>query len=198
MTGDTIFRSRVQRICAIVAGALALVAVLAFAALAGPFSAAYDKQIEQASERWLPQWDWHWLKAQYFQESRLDPTARSPVGAAGIAQFMPATWKEVTVLMGLGAVDRRMAAPSIEAGAYYMARLRKGWTSRRPEGDRRRLAQASYNAGAGSLQKAQKRCNGAIRYRAIIRCLPGVTGHFSKETVTYVERIARWYAMMVS
>jgi soluble lytic murein transglycosylase-like protein len=135
-------------------------------------------------------------KGQLYQESRLDPDARSPAGAEGLAQFMPATWREITAAMGLGVVDRRMAEPSIEAGAYYMAQLRRQWSSPRPEEDRHNLAMASYNAGLGNLLKAQRACAGALLYADIIICLPQITGRYAQETIGYVPAIRRWHAMM--
>ena len=166
-------------------------------ALADPFPKHYDRSIEEACETWLPMWDWRWLKAQYWQESRLDPNARSPVGAEGVGQFMPGTWGDVPASVRLGVVDRRAADPSIRAGAWYMARLRKGWSAPRPESERRRLAQASYNAGMGSILKAQKSCNGAPDWPTIAACLPRITGHHSKETIGYVNAIEKHFRRML-
>src|SRR3972149_148459 len=109
--------------------------------LIGPLNAAslypdrYDRDISQAAERYLPGVDWRLLKAQYDQESRLNPEAVSPVGAAGIAQFMPGTWAEVSRQIGAGQISPHMAEPAIEAGAYYMAQLRKSWSAPRAAAD---------------------------------------------------------------
>lgn len=110
---------------------------------------------------------------------------------------MPATWREVQRELGLGRANPHMAEPAIEAGAYYMAKMRNIWSAPRPEADRHSLAMASYNAGAGNLIRAQRRCGGPNRYAAIIECLPQVTGHYSRETITYVERIWRYWTQML-
>lgn len=142
--------------------------------------------------------DWLTLKAQYYQESRLDPAAVSPAGARGIAQFMPATFAEAVRALGWGAVSPHDARFAIEAGAWYMARLCAGWSSPRPTLDRQQLAQASYNAGMGNLLRAQAACGGAVRWPAVAACLPSVTGRHAQETLTYVDRIARWRAVMMA
>lgn len=145
--------------------------------------------------------DWpYWLswKAQLWQESRLDPDAESPVGARGIAQFMPGTWADIAPALGYGHLSATAARPAIEAGAFYMARLRRGWSSPRPQPDRHWLAAASYNAGFGNILQAQKRCGGPALYHEIMVCLPQVTGRHSEETITYVQRIKRWWRMMES
>ena len=136
----------------------------------------------------MPFVDWRLLKAQCYQESLLDPLAVSPVGAQGICQFMPATWADMPI-EGSPFTPRL----NIHAAAYYMGRLRTGWSSPRPEFDRHSLAMASYNAGFGNLLKAQRLCTGAILYAEIIDCLPDVTGRHSNETITYVERIWGFY-----
>lgn len=136
--------------------------------------------------------DWYWWKAQLYQESLLDPDAVSQAGAEGIAQFMPATWAEISQRRGFRSVSRRDAKHAIDFGAYYMARLYRGWSSPRPVMDRHYLALASYNAGFGSLLAAQRLCGGALLYSAIIDCLPSITGRHSTETITYVQRIERW------
>lgn len=182
------------------AGAL-LSALLLFAVAAPVFSASigtarYDDDIERASKRYLPGWDWRWYRAQLYQESRLDPAAVSPAGARGIAQFMPGTWGDIAPQLGYGAASPHAAGPAIEAGALYMARLRMVWKAERPEADRRELAQASYNAGTGHVLAAQRTCNGARHWPEISACLPQVTGRHAKETIDYVDRIRRWYTAM--
>ncbi len=127
----------------------------------------------------------------------MNPNAVSPVGAEGIAQFMPGTWRDVSRQMGIPyGISPRDAKWAIDAGAYYMARQRRTWSSPRPDLDRHFLAAASYNAGAGNLLKAQRLCRGAVLYDEIIACLPAVTGRHSRETITYVKRIQRWRAEM--
>lgn len=136
--------------------------------------------------------DWRWWKAQLYQESKLDPEARSAVGASGLAQFMPATWAEVQRQLGLSGLSPRAAGPAIDAGAFYMERLCRNWSSPRPQYDRLALAQASYNAGLGNLLKAQRECHMASLYECVAVCLPKVTGQAAQETLTYVSRIRHW------
>jgi membrane-bound lytic murein transglycosylase MltF len=57
------------------------------------------------------------LAAQGYQESQLDQTARSPVGAIGVMQLMPATGAEMKV------GDIRVTEPNIHAGTKYMDQL---------------------------------------------------------------------------
>lgn len=157
----------------------------------------YDGCIRSAVASWWAAGpDWLWWRAQLWQESRLDPTAESPVGARGLAQFMPGTWADVARAMRWGAVSRDDACLSAEAGAYYMARLQSGWSSPRPQMERHRLAQASYNAGIGNIIGAQRACDGRRDWAEIAPCLPQVTGRHARETIDYVDRIARWRAQM--
>jgi len=168
------------------------------AASAGPvMPSKYDASIKAAAAKWWPQGPgWKAWKAQLYQESRLDPAAVSPVGAAGLAQMMPGTWAEVTRELRLGSLSPHHEI-AIEAGAYYMAKLSRAWSAPRPALDRHRLAQASYNAGTGNLLRAQARCGGAALYAEITPCLPAVTGNRNAaETTTYVERIARYWAIL--
>lgn len=161
------------------------------------FPSKYDRQIRSAASLYLPGVDWRLWKAQLYQESRLDPNAVSPVGASGLAQFMPATWEQVSREMGTGRVSPFLAEPAILAGAYYMGRLRSTWSSERSELDRHKLAAASYNAGIGSMLQAQRLCQMQVTYDAIIRCLPQVTGRHSAETIQYIERIWYWYRFIL-
>ena len=162
------------------------------------FTTRYDKAIKSAVLNWWPGIlnAEFWWKSQLYQESWLNPDAVSPVGARGLAQFMPRTWQMVCKERAWGAVSPHTAQYAIEGGAYYMAKLARAWKSKRPVQDRWDLARASYNAGLGNLLKAQKATGGALLYQDIIKGLPSVTGRHSTETITYVERIHRWYKEM--
>jgi len=152
----------------------------------------YDKQFKASWARWMPGHQYKWLKAQCWQESRFKPEAVSPAGAKGLCQFMPNTAKEVSK-----ALNTRMNVYSpkwsIEAAAYYDHKLYHFWYSERPTKDRLFLMLASYNAGAGNILKAQKRCGDAVLYQQIIACLPDITGHHSAETIGYVDAIFNFY-----
>lgn len=165
---------------------------------AQPFPTRYDAQIRSAATRWWPPGlDWVWWRAQLWQESRLRPDAVSPVGAAGLAQFMPGTWNDVRRQLRLppGASPHQDIA--IEAGAFYMAQLMRGWTTPRPEVRRLELAQASYNAGMGNITRAQRACSGARDWPDISPCLPSVTGRHARETIDYVRLIAEHRRRMI-
>jgi soluble lytic murein transglycosylase-like protein len=155
----------------------------------------FDGTIQAAVAMHMPLWDWHWIKAQLIAESDLDPTAVSPTGARGIAQFEPDTWTDVKGALDMPA-DANPENPdyAIPACVWYMAQLRDAWTSPRPESERRELAQASYNAGLGNILKAQRFAGGATDYATIIAHLPAVTGKDNaRETTQYVERIGSIY-----
>lgn len=160
-------------------------------------STEYDKYF-QKYQRALPVGtDWRLLKAQCYQESRLQPHAKSPVGAMGLCQFMPNTWREVAVKHELNNPWR--ADQSIRAAAIYMTTLHGGWSSPRPPQDRYLLALASYNAGFGNLLAAQRKCDMAVLYSEIIPCLEAVTGYHSAETRGYVSQIiGRWYPLLLT
>lgn len=105
---------------------------------------------------------------------------------------MPATWDEITEELGAGGSPHDDIA--IDAGAYYMAKLRHVWRRDRTPLERNELAQASYNAGVGNVLKAQRFCGGARLWRTIGECLPLVTGaRNAQETHTYLSRIDRWW-----
>src|SRR5262249_40165560 len=89
------------------------------------------------------------LTAQGFQESRLLQDARSPVGAIGVMQLMPATGAEMKV------GDVKLLEPNIHAGAKYMNQLMtRYFTDAAFDSTNRTLfALASYNAGPGAISR---------------------------------------------
>lgn len=143
----------------------------------------------------------NWLIAQAVQESRFNAKAVSPVGAKGIAQFMPATANEVASdlkhlkLFGNG-FDREDEKQSIYAQVHYMNKLFKQWSWKRTDASRMQLALASYNAGTGNILKAQKESGGKRHWLEIKGFLKRVTGHNSKETIKYISNITS-YALIV-
>lgn len=153
----------------------------------------YDTHIQWALSLHFPTLDWRIYKALLWQESRFNAQAVSPVGAQGIAQFMPATWAEWAPKAGMAGKRPYDAEASIITGACYLAHLYGSWHSPRPDIDRICLMLASYNAGLGNLLKAQKKVGGKLLYKEIIQGLPEVTGKHSKETIDYVQKILSYY-----
>jgi len=164
--------------------------------LSGLSSPKYDVYFKEYSEKFIPEYDWHWIKAQAYQESLLQPEVRSHAGAQGIMQIMPGTWLDETDRLGI------IASPfnpkiNILVGVNYMRKMIAFWKAPRTKGERLELAQASYNAGAGNILKAQGRCGGAT-WNHIRKCLKSFTGtDNSHETIDYVQKIKRWYAKLV-
>lgn len=140
------------------------------------------------------------LIAQTVQESRFNPTAVSPAGAVGIAQFMKPTAeqmaKELKPKLALfkNGFDRENPEQSIWAQVYYMNKLFKVWDLGRTEEERLKLAFASYNAGTRNILKAQKKSGDKKFWHEIKLSLSSVTGKNSRETITYVDNIFKYAA----
>lgn len=81
------------------------------------------------------------LKAMMHTESSFNPNARSPVGAQGLMQLMPATARRFSV------INAWNPAENIEGAAKYVA-----WLSRRFNGKIEHVL-AGYNAGEGNVDK---------------------------------------------
>ena len=162
----------------------------------------YDEDVEAAVAKW---WiggpDWLWWRAQLFQESRCNTAARSPVGAEGVAQFMPATWADILRRMGEDpkAVPRTHARAAIRAGAFYMRVLKDQWAGWSGSPDVLQThfhAAAGYNAGSGNVVKAWRACGRPAAWDETAACLAQVTGRHASETIGYLESIRRFRADM--
>jgi membrane-bound lytic murein transglycosylase MltF len=135
--------------------------------------------------------DWVLMAAQGYQESQLNQTVRSPVGAIGVMQVMPATGKDLDV------GDISQAEANIHAGIKYMRWMIDNYYGKEPMTnlDKALFAFASYNAGAGRIA--------GLRKEAARRGLdPNVWFHnveyvaadqIGAETVTYVANIYKYY-----
>lgn len=100
---------------------------------------AFDSMITQAAS--LYQLDHGLIKAIMHTESGFNPNARSPVGAQGLMQLMPATARRFAVS---NAYD---PAQNIQGGAKYLSWLLKRFKNNTE------LAIAAYNAGEGNVDK---------------------------------------------
>ncbi len=154
----------------------------------------YDIYFSKYSKRYFgPGFDWKLFKAQAIAESRLKANARSYVGAKGVMQIMPRTFKEIKKrnpnIKG-GTTQPRW---NIAAGIWYDRTIWKLWKDERSYQDRIDFMLASYNAGKGNIIKAQKIAKkkklNPNTWRSIEKTLPKVTGHHSKETIGYVKKI---------
>ncbi len=94
------------------------------------------------------------LAAQLYQESHFNEAAVSPVGARGIAQFMPATWTAWgRDEDGDGRADPFDMQDAIPAAARFDAHIADAVAS--VPGDRVELMLAAYNAGPGAVLRYQ-------------------------------------------
>jgi cell wall-associated NlpC family hydrolase len=92
------------------------------------------------------------LGALLTQESGFNPKARSPVGAEGIAQFMPSTW-ETQGIDGNGDGKRDVWDPAdaIPSAASYLCGIAKD--VKNVPGNTQNNMLAAYNAGSGAVRK---------------------------------------------
>lgn len=138
------------------------------------------------------------LIAQAVQESRFNPTAVSPAGAVGLAQFMKPTAEQMAIelkpklALFKNGFDRENPIQSIWAQVYYMNKLFKVWDLGRSDEERLKLAFASYNAGIKNILKAQKKSGDRKFWNEIKLSLSSVTGKNSRETITYVDNIFKY------
>ena len=131
------------------------------------------------------------LAAQGFQESRLRQEARSPVGAIGVMQLMPATGRDLSV----GDITR--VEPNIHGGAKYMDHLISNYfpDAKFSEANRTLFAFASYNAGPGNISKMRKEAirRGLDPDKWFNNVEIVVSEKIGLETTTYVRNIYKYY-----
>ncbi len=133
------------------------------------------------------------LAAQGFQESRLDQSVRSHVGAVGVMQLLPSTAEDKNV--AIPNIDE--LEPNIEAGAKYMAFLKERYFSG-PELDELNgslLALASYNAGPGRIRRLRREAaeRGYDPNLWFDNVEVIVAEQVGRETVQYVSNIFKYY-----
>ncbi len=162
----------------------------------------YSDQIKvQAGKYGL---DWKFIAAMAYQESHLNPQARSYTGVKGLMQVTLVTARE------MGIRNRLDPEQSIEAGVRYLYKLYQRWDD--IEGpDRLLFALASYNTGYGHVSDARriavKKGLDPDRWSSLEKTLPLLTlkeyykdtvyGYArGNETVRYVNRILTYYDIL--
>jgi membrane-bound lytic murein transglycosylase MltF len=179
--------------CGVVAVALLLSAPARLSSQPRADVDQYDHSFRKHSKRWFgPGFDWRLFKAQGMAESNLDPLASSRVGARGVMQLMPGTYREIA---SKNADLQELDDPemNIAAGIAYDRRLWLRWESDSVEADRAAFMFASYNAGRGTLINAQRLARRSAldprSWPSIERVAPKVPRWRHGETLEYVRRI---------
>ena len=135
--------------------------------------------------------DYVLMAAQGFQESGLDQNVKSPVGAIGVMQVMPATGKELKV----GDVTEIEA--NIHAGVKYIRFMMDTYFAKDQMDTLNRgfFAFAAYNAGPNRVQQlrreAEKRGLDPNRWFNNVERI--ASERIGRETVTYVSNIYKYY-----
>jgi membrane-bound lytic murein transglycosylase MltF len=137
------------------------------------------------------QLDYLLMAAQGYQESTLDQEVKSPVGAIGVMQVMPATGKELKV------GDITKVESNIHAGVKYMRFMIDRYYADEPMDNLNKVlfTFASYNAGPGRVRQlraeAKKRgLDSNLWFGNVERV---ASERIGRETVTYVSNIFKYY-----
>jgi len=136
-------------------------------------------------------WDYLLLMAQGYQESELRQSARSPVGAIGVMQVMPATGKDMRV----GDIDE--IEPNIHAGVKFLRAMMNEYYAKEPMDrlNKGLFTFAAYNAGPGRVRglrrtAAERGLNPNVWFNNVELIAAEKIG---RETVTYVSNIYKYY-----
>jgi membrane-bound lytic murein transglycosylase MltF len=135
--------------------------------------------------------DYLLMAAQGYQESGLDHSRRSQVGAVGVMQVMPATGAELKV------GDIKQLEPNIHAGIKYMRFMVDQYYANEPMDrlNKGLFAFASYNAGPARIR--QLRAKAAQRGLDPNKWFNNVeivaSESIGRETVQYVSNIYKYY-----
>ena len=135
--------------------------------------------------------DYLLMAAQGYQESQLDQSVRSHVGAVGVMQVMPATGKELAV----GDISQTEA--NIHAGVKYFRFMIDQFYKDEPMDrvNKGLMTLASYNAGPNRIrqlrQEAARRGLDPNRWFGNVERV--ASERIGRETVTYVSNIYKYY-----
>ena len=106
----------------------------------------YSPFIKEAAEK--HNFDWRLIAAQIYQESHLNPWARSRAGARGLMQLLPRTARS------LGVKDIYNPVENIKGGVEHLKNLFDHFDSASDD-DRLLISLAAYNVGQGHISDAR-------------------------------------------
>lgn len=153
----------------------------------------YDDTFRRYSKRWFgAAFDWRWFKAQGMAESNLDSAATSHVGARGVMQLMPATYRMIqSKRPEFGAIDD--PEWNIAAGIMHDRYLWRLWDKKVGAEERFNFMFASYNAGEGTIGRAADSARvvagGPPAWLHVEQVAPKVPRWRYRETLGYVRKI---------
>jgi membrane-bound lytic murein transglycosylase MltF len=135
--------------------------------------------------------DYLLMAAQGYQESQLDQSVRSQVGAIGVMQVMPATGKDLAV------GDINQLEPNIHAGVKYFRFMMDEFYKDEPMDpiNKGLMTLASYNAGPGRIRQLRRETEqrGLDPNKWFGNVERVVSERIGRETVTYVSNIFKYY-----
>lgn len=160
-----------------------------------------QKELEKFSSkielfrRYSGKYDFDWLMiiAQAYQESGLNQSARSPVGAVGIMQVLPSTASAAPISINdIEAIDN-----NIHAGVKYLRHIADQYFSdpRISPVNRYLFSFAAYNAGPNRIDRLRKRAaqQGLDPNQWFQNVEIVVARHVGRETTNYVGNIFKYY-----
>jgi membrane-bound lytic murein transglycosylase F len=120
-----------------------------FSSFGGGKLSPYDDLIKEFATK--IGWDWRFLAAMVFRESKFDPNVKSWAGAVGLMQVLPRTGKEY------GITKLTNPTQNLEAGTRHIEWLEKMWKDVVLDSvERRNFVLASYNVGHGHVFDARR------------------------------------------
>lgn len=131
----------------------------------------------------------YYLRKQAFRESEYDPNAISPMGAIGLTQIMPNTYKDYLKATGDKPGDLTDPKESVKVQKWIMDDLyNAGFINKPNQSNEVRMAKvfASYNIGRGKASRLLKEAK--EKGIDIYNTLDWIK-EFPKETRTYIDQI---------
>ena len=139
------------------------------------------------------EFDWLLLVAQAYQESTLDQSLRSRVGAVGVMQLLPST----AAGSPINIVDIQRLENNIHAGAKYLRFIADRYFSDEGIDDLNRtlLTFASYNGGPNRIARLRRKADAQgldpNRWFKNVELL--AAREIGRETVQYVSNVYKYY-----